>query len=114
MSEGGRSWGERILVYSPIERDMQLRAGVVDRDRIEVIGMPRLDAVHHWREAHVGSAPQTAVLFASFLPEVGMPTLAKGVPITGADAPSSDMTVRTSEFVDGLPQHTSRDIAACC
>jgi hypothetical protein len=82
----GPFMGRRILVYSPIERDMQLRAGVVDRDRIEVIGMPRLDAVHHWRESHVGLAPQTAVLFASFLPEVGMPALAKGVPVKAADS----------------------------
>lgn len=86
----GRFMGRRILVYSPIERDMQLRAGVVGRDRIEVIGMPRLDAVHHWRESHVGLAPQPAILFASFLPEVGMPTLAKGVPVAARDgAPNS-------------------------
>jgi hypothetical protein len=67
--------GRRILVYSPIERDLQLRAGVVDANRIEVVGMPRLDEVHLWRKANVGLIPKPTVLFASFLPEVGMPLL---------------------------------------
>jgi hypothetical protein len=70
--------GRRILVYSPIERDLQLRAGVADGERIEVIGMPRLDAIHRWREANIGLVPDSTVLFASFLPEVGMPVLGKG------------------------------------
>jgi hypothetical protein len=69
--------GRRILVYSPIERELQLRAGIVDRDRIEVTGMPRLDAVHRWRQSNVGLVPKPTVLFASFLPEVGMPFLGK-------------------------------------
>lgn len=78
--------GRRILVYSPIERDIQLRAGVVDHERIEVIGMPRLDAIHRWRESNAGLVTQPTVLFASFLPEVGMPVLSKGTIANGSSA----------------------------
>jgi len=67
--------GRRILVYSPIERDLQLRAGVVDGPRIEVVGMPRLDEVHKWRLANVGRIPKPQVLFVSFHPDVSMPVL---------------------------------------
>jgi len=94
--------GRRILVYSPIERDIQLRAGVIDRDRIEVIGMPRLDAVHRWRESNVGLVTQPTVLFASFFPEVGMPVLTKGTIANGtsaaaiqSDGPSRTMNLAT-------------------
>jgi hypothetical protein len=71
----GRFCGRRILVYSPIERDLQLDAGVTDPDRIEVVGMPRLDAVHRWRAANLGLIPKPAVLFASFPADVSMPVL---------------------------------------
>lgn len=70
--------GRRILVYSPIERDLQVKAGVVDSPSIEVVGMPRLDAVHRWRLANVGAIPKSVVLFASFPSDVGMPVLPKG------------------------------------
>jgi hypothetical protein len=72
--------GRRILVYSPIERDLQLRAGVVDQSRIEVVGMPRLDEIHRWRTANGGLKPQPVVLFASFDPDVSMPVLAPDAP----------------------------------
>jgi len=67
--------GRRILVYSPIERDLQLRAGVIDRSRVEVVGMPRLDEVHRWRKANAGFVPKPVVLFVSFHPDVSMPVL---------------------------------------
>jgi hypothetical protein len=67
--------GRRILVYSPIERDLQVRAGVVDEPRIEVVGMPRLDELHRWRSANEGRIPRPLVLFASFHPDVSMPVL---------------------------------------
>jgi hypothetical protein len=67
--------GRRILVYSPIERDLQVGAGIADPDRIEVVGMPRLDAVHRWRAANLGQTPTPTVLFASFPIDVSMPVL---------------------------------------
>jgi hypothetical protein len=67
--------GRRILVYSPIERDLQLRAGVIDESRVEVVGMPRLDEVHRWRIANTGLVPKPVVLFVSFDPNVSMPIL---------------------------------------
>ena len=70
--------GRRILVYSPMERDLQVRSGIVDPPRIEVVGMPRLDEVHRWRVANIGVIPQPAILFASFPADVGMPVLRKG------------------------------------
>jgi len=67
--------GRCILVYNTVERDMQIDAGIVDSGRIEVVGMPRLDAVHHWREANAGLKSGPCILFASFLPTVGLPLL---------------------------------------
>ena len=67
--------GRRILVYSPIERALQLRAGIADENRIEVVGMPRLDEVHRWRQANFGAVPKPMVLFASFPPDVSMPVM---------------------------------------
>jgi hypothetical protein len=67
--------GRHILVYSPIERDLQVRAGVIDRSRVEVVGMPRLDEIHRWRMTNVGLKPKPIVLFASFDPDVSMPVL---------------------------------------
>ncbi len=69
--------GRRILVYSQIERDLQLGAEIANPERIEVVGMPRLDAVHRWRADHVGETPRPIVLLASFPPDVGMPVVQK-------------------------------------
>jgi len=77
--------GRRILVYSPIERDLQLRAGIADENRIEVVGMPRLDEVHRWRQANIGAIPKPMVLFASFPADVSMPVLRWLAPDVGAE-----------------------------
>ena len=71
----GRFLGRRILVYSPIERDQQIGAGVVEPARIEVVGMPRLDVIHSWRAANIGVRNAPIVLFAHFAADVGMPIL---------------------------------------
>jgi hypothetical protein len=92
----GPFMGRRILVYSPIERDLQIRSGIVAHGRIEVVGMPRLDVVHHWRESNAGLTTQGTVLFASFLPEVGMPVLGKAtVANRSTDEPSGGGQTRT-------------------
>ena len=67
--------GRKILVYNQIERDLMLRAGVITPDRVEVVGMPRLDLIHDWRRASAGLKPQPVVLFFSFLPVTGMPLI---------------------------------------
>jgi hypothetical protein len=77
--------GRRILVYSPIERALQLRAGIADEKRIEVVGMPRLDEVHRWRQANIGAIPKPTVLFASFPPDVSMPVMRWLAPDNGAE-----------------------------
>jgi hypothetical protein len=97
--------GRRILVYSPIERDLQLRAGIVDVPRIEVVGMPRLDEVHRWRAAHVGGVPEPMVLFASFHPEVSMPVLRQ-------DAGSANGGERRKVLVD--ERRGGRNVAHLC
>jgi hypothetical protein len=65
--------GRRILVYNNIERDLMLRTKVVIPDRVEVVGMPRLDKVHKWRQKNAGVIPSPTVLFFSFLPFTGIP-----------------------------------------
>lgn len=39
-----------VMVYNRIERDLQVGAGMVHPERISVVGMPRLDRFHRWRE----------------------------------------------------------------
>jgi hypothetical protein len=102
--------GRRILVYSSIERDLQLRAGVVDRNRIEVTGMPRLDEVHRWRQSNVGLVSKPTVLFASFLPEVGTPFLAKTVQGSSAAGSMVDKEVSGAKSLSTLCRSAHRSV----
>lgn len=61
--------GRRILVYNEMERDLELDSGIVGPDRVEIVGMPRLDRLHRWRREHAGPEPDGAparVMFFSF------------------------------------------------
>jgi hypothetical protein len=69
--------GRKVLVYNQIERDLQIRAGVADASRIEIVGMPRLDRMHQWRLAHVGEKQSNRILFFVFSPATGMPRLTR-------------------------------------
>lgn len=69
--------GRKILVYNQIERDLQIRAGVAEPSRIEIVGMPRLDRMHAWRRAHAGEAQRNRVLFFLFSSATGMPRIAR-------------------------------------
>ena len=75
--------GRKILVYNEIERQVQINSGVVAADRIQVVGMPRLDRIHQWRLNQVRSDTDTLsvrerqVLFFFFGPKTGLPRLAR-------------------------------------
>lgn len=56
----GRFNGRRMLVYNETEKDIQLRSGIVTPDRIEIVGMARLDRCHAWRLANTGVTPRPA------------------------------------------------------
>jgi len=61
--------GRRILVYNEMERDLELDAGIVSPDRVEITGMPRLDRLHRWRREHAGPEADDSparVMFFSF------------------------------------------------
>ena len=45
----GKFGGRKILVYNEMERDLEVASGVVDPERVEIVGMPRLDRFHRWR-----------------------------------------------------------------
>jgi hypothetical protein len=65
----GRFGGRKILVYNEMERDLELTSGIAGPDRVEIVGMPRLDRLHRWRRKHAGSpinANPAKVLFFSF------------------------------------------------
>lgn len=65
----GKFGGRKILVYNEMERDLELASGVVSPERVEIVGMPRLDRLHRWRREHAGSeinAGTAKVLFFSF------------------------------------------------
>jgi hypothetical protein len=69
--------GRKILVYNQIERDLQIRAGVARPDRIEIVGMPRLDRLHAWRRTHAGEARRGRILFFVFSSATGMPRVVR-------------------------------------
>jgi glycosyltransferase involved in cell wall biosynthesis len=113
--------GRRILVYSPIERDLQLGAEIVDPQRIEVVGMPRLDEVHRWRAANVGLVPKPTLLFASFPPDVAMPVVQRDTVRGGpkGSRQGTEMIAETTHSFDvaNLCRKTHRaivELAAAC
>lgn len=96
--------GSRILVYNEIEKDLQIRTGVFDASRIDVVGMPRLDVMHEWRKAHAGQTVRNEILVFFFADVAGMPRIPRkkaggGVyfePVTeGADISLSELARET-------------------
>jgi hypothetical protein len=71
----GAFTGRRIVVYNAFERELQVRAGIASPDKIVVAGMPRLDRIHAWRRQAAGTRPEAGVLFFTFPPTAGMPSL---------------------------------------
>jgi hypothetical protein len=67
--------GRKILVYNQPERDLQIRAGVAEPSRVEVVGMPRLDRMHAWRRSHAGALAPNRILFLIFSAATGMPRI---------------------------------------
>jgi hypothetical protein len=65
----GKFGGRKILVYNEMEHDLEVTSGVASPERVEIVGMPRLDRLHRWRHEHpdsvigVGAAK---ILFFSF------------------------------------------------
>ena len=65
----GKFGGRKILVYNEMERDLELTSGVITPERVEIVGMPRLDRLHRWRQEHAGperNASAAKALFFSF------------------------------------------------
>jgi hypothetical protein len=75
--------GRKILVYNQIERDLQVRAGVAEADRIVVTGMPRLDRMHAWRRDNANTVQCNHVLFFVFSPVTGMPRVVRKAETAG-------------------------------
>jgi hypothetical protein len=66
--------GDRILSYNEIEKSVQVRAGVASPDRVKVVGMPRLDDIHRWREQNVGLRPERKLILVFwFGKKTGLP-----------------------------------------
>jgi hypothetical protein len=64
----GKFGGRKIIVYNQMERDLEVDAGVVSPERVEVVGMPRLDGLHRWRRENAGRQQDgvAQVLFFAF------------------------------------------------
>jgi hypothetical protein len=65
-SHKGPFWGGRILVYNNIERDLIVRTKVAAADKVAVVGMPRLDAMHRARTSQGTACAAKSVLLISF------------------------------------------------
>ena len=76
--------GRFVATYNAIERDIQVRAGMVAPERIGVTGMARLDRIHAWRQGFNGArratGPRPRVLFMSFNPRTGAPLISRKLP----------------------------------
>ena len=100
--------GRKIFVYNAIEHAIQIDAGIVPPERIEVCGMPRLDRIHRWRvmAAHAVAAPgRPMVLFLSFHSKTGMPVIPRK---RGA------AEGRLEHLGDGLDDLSWRNLSAAC
>lgn len=61
----GPFWGSRILVYNQIEKDLIVRSGVADAEKVKVVGMPRLDLVYKKSKSIANvPAPKVALLIS--------------------------------------------------
>jgi hypothetical protein len=100
--------GRKILVYNAIERGIQIDAGIIPPDRVEVCGMPRLDQVHQWRiraaQSEIPSG-RPLVLFLSFHPKTGLPVIPRK---PGA------VEGRLEVLSDGLGEVSWHDLSAQC
>jgi len=100
--------GRKILVYNAIERGIQIDAGIIPPDRVEVCGMPRLDRVHQWRiraaQSEIPSG-RPLVLFLSFHPKTGLPVIPRK---PGA------VEGRLEVLSDGLGEVSWHDLSAQC
>lgn len=76
--------GRYISTYNEIERDIQIRAGIISPDKVTVCGMARLDKIHRWRKKFGGATRQTegrpTVLFMSFNTRTGAPLISRKLP----------------------------------
>ena len=66
--------GRAVLVQNASEADLQIRSGVAPAERIDVVGMARLDTFHAHRIRTAGSRVDGDILFAGFLPGLNLPT----------------------------------------
>lgn len=66
--------GHSILVYNNFEKDIIVSSGVADPDKVNVVGMPRLDLLHEFRKSKF-SVIANNVLFGFFTPETYMPII---------------------------------------
>ena len=100
--------GRKILVYNTIEQGIQIDAGIIPPDRVEVCGMPRLDRIHRWR-ARAAQSPTPSdrpmVLFLSFHPKTGLPVVPRK---PGA------LDGRLEALADGLGDVSWHDLSAQC
>jgi len=62
----GPFWGSRILVYNEMEKDLIVRTGVTQSDKVKVVGMPRLDWMHQNRLAGPRAVARKKVVLVSF------------------------------------------------
>ncbi len=92
----GRFGGRKILVYNRIEQDIEIRAGVAEPSRIEIVGMPRLDRMHEWRRANAGAKSRRCILFFAFSPVTGMPRIFRKSSTPG------EVYAEESELDDGI------------
>jgi hypothetical protein len=80
----GPFWGSRILVYNEMEKNLIVRTGVTQADKVKVVGMPRLDRMHQGRFAGQAAAARKTVVLVSFHKDLN------SLPPADADSEASD------------------------
>ena len=47
--------GNKIVVYNQLSKDLIIKSGLCDPDKIDIFGMIRLDSLHHWRKKNANT-----------------------------------------------------------
>ena len=87
-SRRGPFGGRKIFVYNEIEMQIEIEAGIVPPEKVAILGMPRLDRAHHYRERcreNDGEKIIWDILFLFFGPKVGLPQMPTKFGITVQD-----------------------------
>jgi hypothetical protein len=99
----GPFWGSSILVYNEMEKDLIVRTGVTQLDKVKVVGMPRLDRMHRSRLAGPVAAARKTVVLVSFHKDLNsLPAVAVDADSDGEDSDKVTLPTATPPNLENV------------